>query len=94
VTDLSRRVCEAFGVDPLAAIASGALLIAAAQESAPAICASVKSLGVSCTEIGYFEAGVMGVYIVYNGKQALYPRPERDAVAAVFEGGQGFSSQV
>ena len=53
VPELSRRICAAFGLNPLATIASGALLIAAAADDAPAIHSALESQGIACSEIGW-----------------------------------------
>jgi hydrogenase maturation factor len=82
VPDLSRRVCAAFGLDPLATIASGALLIAAAAGDAPAIKAALESQGIACCEIGRVAAGPAGVWQA-DGRG--FPRPARDEIARVYE---------
>lgn len=80
--DLARRACALFGIDPLAAIASGALLIAAPAESANAIQNTLIQEGIACSEIGYFTAGQTGVV---TGSGAALPRPARDEIARLFE---------
>jgi len=52
VPPLAARVCEAFGLDPLAAIASGALLLTAPPADAIAISAALGAAGIACAEIG------------------------------------------
>lgn len=83
VPDLSRRVCAAFGLDPLATIASGALLMAVAADDALAISAALRAQGIACSEIGRVADGRAGVWQA-DGK--AFPRPARDDIARVYEG--------
>jgi hydrogenase expression/formation protein HypE len=87
VPPLSARLCAAFGLDPLAAIASGALLLTAPPASAHAIRRALESDGIACAAIGRVAAGPPAVWLEAEGGSApaLLPRPRRDAVAAVFE---------
>lgn len=82
VPPLARRICELLGIDPLASIASGALLLAVS----PADCAGVRQAlevdGIRCVEIGQVQTGAPEVRIA---KGDLYPRPGRDEVARLFE---------
>lgn len=80
VPALAARVCAAFGIDPLAAIASGALLLTAAAEDAPAIVSALKAAHIQCAAIGVAAAGPA---VVRAGGTRL-PRPAQDAVAALF----------
>ena len=86
VPPLAARVCAAFGLDPLAAIASGALLLTAPEPDAPGICAALAGAGIPCAEIGAVEPGPAAVWQAGPAGRGLLPRPARDAVARVFEG--------
>ncbi len=86
VLELSARICAVLGLDPLAAIASGALLLTAAAEDAPAICKALEDEGILCAEIGVVEAGEFGVSM---GDGMLLPRPVRDEIARLYEEGSG-----
>jgi len=79
---LAAKICAAFGLDPLATIASGALLIATASEDALAIRRALETEGITCSEIGRVEAGPPGVWLP-DGAPLL--RPARDEIARVFE---------
>ena len=48
VPPLSARICAAFDLDPLATIASGALLLAASPAAVPAIRAALQEAGIRC----------------------------------------------
>jgi hydrogenase maturation factor len=83
VPPLAGRVCAALGLDPLAAIASGALLLAAPGSDAAAIQAALRAEGIVCAEIGTVEEGPPAVWLG-EGRKAL-ARPARDEVARLFE---------
>lgn len=85
VPDLSARICTAFGIDPLATIASGALLLTAPAEDAMRIRSALKKAGISCVDIGQVGPAPVSVYHRENGRRALWPYPERDGVASVFD---------
>ena len=87
VPSLARRVCAAFGLDPLASIASGALLMSVAPESAADICAALGAEGVPCVEIGGVEDGPPTVWAVQGTARTRLPRPARDEIARLFEAG-------
>jgi hydrogenase expression/formation protein HypE len=85
VPPLAARVCAAFGLDPLAAIASGALLLAAPEPEAAPIAAALQAAGIPCAEIGAVEAGPAAVWQTRGGVRSPLTRPERDEIARVFE---------
>jgi hydrogenase expression/formation protein HypE len=80
VPDLSARICRVFGLDPLASIASGSLLITARPESVAGIRAALESEGIACAEIGAVEPGAPEAW---DGEHLL-PRPARDEITRVF----------
>lgn len=82
IPDLSRRACEVFGLDPLATIASGALLMAVAEEDAVPVCDALEAEGIPCREIGRAGEGAAGVWLADG---TSYPRPARDEIARVYE---------
>jgi hydrogenase maturation factor len=84
---LSRQVCQAFSIDPLASIASGALLITVPEGDVSAVCQAIRSGGISCTQIGEVQAGPVAVWRVRSGAKELLARPDRDAIARLFEYG-------
>lgn len=85
VIPLADRVCQLFAIDPLEAIASGALLLTTPAEDAGRICAALEDEGITCTEIGWLESGPAEVWRVAGGGKEINPRPERDAIAKVFD---------
>ncbi len=86
VPELAGRICEAFGLDPLAAIASGALLMAVPESDEAFICNSLIEGNVPCSCIGELREGPMSAWIKrgMDGYEPM-PRPHRDAIAQVFE---------
>ena len=78
-----RAICEALGLDPMATIASGALLLAAVPSSVARITAALAAEGIECAEIGEIVEGY-GVAMRKAGAWELLPRPARDAVAALY----------
>jgi hydrogenase maturation factor len=89
VTPLSARVCAAFAIDPLTAIASGALLLTAPAPDAVRIRAALEQDGISCTEIGEVAEGPPQVQQFVGSRSEPYPLPERDGLAQVFESSPG-----
>jgi hydrogenase expression/formation protein HypE len=85
VTLLSAQVCAAFAIDPLTAIASGALLLTAPPAEAEPICAAIEQEGIPCTEIGEVTEGPPQVLRRTRSVWVPYPLPERDGLARVFE---------
>jgi len=85
IPPLSARICQALGIDPLEAIASGALLFAASPEHTLAILAALEAAGIPCGEIGEVLEGPPGVWRAGADGLEIFPRPERDAIARLFE---------
>jgi hydrogenase expression/formation protein HypE len=77
-------ICTVLNVDPLAAIASGALLIAVEQNRADDVMRAIRAKGIDVANIGVVTRG-SGVAIRDMGRLVPLPRPERDAVASVLE---------
>jgi len=85
IPELSRRICAIFNLDPLATLASGALLLSAQAEDAGAIISALESAGITCREIGRVEEGSGEVFYMRNGARHAMPRPVRDEIARVYE---------
>jgi len=85
IPPLSSRICQAFGLNPLAAIASGALLLTVDSHDASSIKRAIQTAGIPCAEIGEVQAGSSLVWQrTAAGLTELY-RPARDEIARVFE---------
>jgi hydrogenase maturation factor len=85
VTPLSARICSALAIDPLAAIASGALLLTAPPEDAAEIGTALGRADILCTDIGEVAEGGPQVLELGSRGWVHYPWPERDSMARVFE---------
>ena len=85
IPELAGRICQIFDIQPLAAIASGALLLAVRAADAALICRALETEGIACCEIGAVEAGQPVVWQASPGGREHLPRPERDDITRVFE---------
>jgi hydrogenase expression/formation protein HypE len=95
IPELSLRLCKAFGLDPMASIASGALLMSAAPEDAAAICQALEKAGIRCSDIGLVEDRAPGVMQRTAQGPKILPRPLRDELTKIFERfGQSPASQA
>jgi len=86
VPELARRVCAAFGIDPLASIASGALLLAVAPEGAAATLQALARAGIPAADVGGIVPGQARVQRRSARGYADWGAPQADAIAAVFAG--------
>ncbi len=84
VLDDGRALCDAVGIDPLGAIASGALLIAVHADDAATIRAALEAEGIPAFDIGHVEEGPADVVDARDSARRL-PRPARDEIAKLFE---------
>jgi hydrogenase maturation factor len=82
---LAARICAAFDLNPLATIASGALLLTAAPDDVPAIKEALSQAGIACANIGRVAAGPPEVWQHTPLPRRLLPRPERDEIGRVYE---------
>ncbi|HEC24302.1 MAG TPA: hypothetical protein ENI95_15445 [Chloroflexi bacterium] len=78
-----RVLCGAVGLDPLGAIASGALLLAAHPADEAAIVAALEAEGIPAFAVGRVEDGPPEVIDLRTG--TMLPRPARDEIARLFE---------
>jgi hydrogenase maturation factor len=84
IPPLAARICTALELDPLATIASGALLLTAAPSDAPAIRAALQDAGILCASIGQVVSGPPEVWQQATPRQLL-PQPERDEIARLYK---------
>lgn len=81
----SRALCRHFGLDPLGVIASGALLIAAAPASSPAIVAALRAAGIGAAVIGRTQPPDFGRWLVSRQDKCPLPVFARDEITRLFE---------
>ena len=84
VPELSAIICQTFQIDPLSAIASGALLLTARPESAPQILQAEAEAGILCADIGEVQEGEASVWMRTDQGESLLPHPKRDEIARLF----------
>jgi hydrogenase maturation factor len=82
---LAARICRALNLNPLAAMASGALLLTTPAADVAAICGALAAEGIHCADIGVVEPGPPAVWQVTAGGRQPSPRPPRDEIARVYE---------
>jgi hydrogenase maturation factor len=82
---LAAQVCREFGLDPLRAISSGALLLAASKTTASKIRRALESEGIVCAEIGGVERGPRGIWAVSGSQRRRVKPPLRDEISRVFD---------
>ena len=87
VPELAQRICAAMEIDPLASIASGALLLTTPTDQVVQICQALEDQGIPCHDIGKLESGNGEVWVDSGGKRDLLHYPERDEIARLFESG-------
>ncbi len=81
-----RLLCEAFGLDPLGTIASGALLLAVGAEDASAVVSACRAAGVECAAIGRVTPRSEGVSLVSGGHARPMPSFPQDEISRIFSG--------
>lgn len=85
IPSLSRRICDIFNLDPMSAIASGSLLLAAPLDDAENICQALGRAAIRCKVIGDFIDAPPAVWYNSSLGSTQLPRPDRDEVTKVFE---------
>jgi hydrogenase expression/formation protein HypE len=78
------EICSALDIDPLEAIASGALLITVNPESIDRVCSAIEELGIVVSVIGQVAEG-RNVAMRSGGVEKPLPWPHQDALARLFE---------
>ncbi len=84
IPDIAGKICNALNIDPMAAIASGALLMTVDAEDTSTILEEMRKEAIPCHQIGVVEEGVSEV--LQAGNRLPLPRPARDEIARLFEG--------
>ena len=75
-----RALCEAFGLDPLGIIASGALLVVCSPARSDAVVQALQRAGVRATPIGHMTEAESGLRLRRNGKLGDLPRFDVDEI--------------
>ena len=80
-------------LDPMAAIASGALLLSVPPQDTRAICRALNRAGIQCTKIGQVDQPGSNqvideryhVWSIKDGERTPLPLPDRDEIARLLE---------
>jgi len=81
----SALLCGHFGLDPWGAIASGALLLALAENDAGRVVKGLRAEGIEASVIGQMLSAEEGRWLVKEGTQMPLPTFPRDEIAKLFE---------
>jgi hydrogenase maturation factor len=79
-----RTLCEAFGLDPLGTIASGALLLALAPADAGIVIHALARESIDCHFIGQVVPREQGVTLVSGSRQEPMPVFAQDEISKLF----------
>jgi hydrogenase maturation factor len=77
----TQAICSAASLEPLGLLASGALLIAVAEEDCPTVLAALREAGIEACRIGGMVKREAGVIIRGRAETVAVPRFARDEVA-------------
>ncbi|MBW1812885.1 MAG: AIR synthase family protein, partial [Deltaproteobacteria bacterium] len=80
VPALSSRLCKIFSLNPLAAIASGALLLTVDSRDASKILHDLQKESISCVEIGEVRQGPVSVFGKEKSNYEKLNYPDRDEI--------------
>lgn len=78
------RLCAEYGLDPLGAIASGALIVAVAADEADSLAQAYCQAGIPCAYVGDILAPEEGVYMLREGDKLPLPRYDADEITRIF----------
>lgn len=81
-----RLLCDAFGLDPLGTIASGALLLTVDPGDAERVEAAHREAGIECGVIGWVVSQPEGVVIESAGQVCPMPEFPQDEISKLFSG--------
>jgi len=84
ISPLSKKICDAFGLDPFGTIASGALLLTCQAQDAQNIRKAIKEEGITCADIGEVREGPASVSSWHESKYRQLARPKRDEISKAF----------
>lgn len=77
-------LCGEFGLDPLGMLASGAMLVAAAPEDAPALRDTLEGAGYAVQAIGNITPPEAGLVALRGGKPVPWPEFTADEITRLF----------
>ena len=89
IPPVAAKLCGYFKIDPLAALASGALLMTVAAQDAGIILSALARQEIHAAIIGKVHDGPAEVWDVRDGEGTLWHHPQQDAIARLFEKSEG-----
>jgi hydrogenase expression/formation protein HypE len=84
VPEASRRICEAFGLDPYTTLGGGALLIACVQSREKLVLRALNGAGINAATIGELTLRSMGNILVEDGREARLKAERSDKYWRVY----------
>ena len=81
----TRKICSLLNLDPLATIASGALLLTSPATDALYIQRALEREGIGCTDIGVIADGSPSVQRQTSTGYEELRRPDRDEIVRVYQ---------
>ncbi len=84
ISELTKKICSFFSINPLNSISSGALLFTVHAENSKAIIDILEKNKIPVSEIGYVFGDGIGVNHIDQSKPISLPRPERDEITKIF----------
>jgi hydrogenase maturation factor len=80
----AQRLCLEYGLDPLGAIASGALIVAVAPEHAASLLRAYADASIPCACVGELLPPEEGLTMIRDGRRQPLPRYDADEITKVF----------
>jgi hydrogenase maturation factor len=84
MSNLTRDLCEAFNLDPLGVISSGALLIGLAEPDAACVCDAIQAQGIDCEAVARVVPKERGLKMQRRGKTVDLPMFDRDEIGKIY----------
>jgi len=84
-SDLSRKICAQFGLNPINSISSGALLMTVDPNFSQEIIHELKNDGIECSIIGTIISEGANVEIENGNGRNILNRPDRDDITKVYK---------
>lgn len=78
VRDVTKKICDHYGIDPYRLISSGAMLLSARPEKAARIRAELAAKGIPCAQIGMIMNREDGVMEIADGALVEIAPPKKD----------------
>jgi len=85
ISTLSKRICQAFKLDPYASLASGALLLTVNPDDVDAVMSAFKKNEIAASRIGVILEGSGKVLAAAGDQVTEWPYPVRDEIGKMYE---------